>query len=110
MLTPVPTKRLKRIADHGPHHVVAQGPATGREAPTVDFESVTSPSAEEIADALRRSTLRAHYALKDAATAMETLRSIRDEVAELEGEIDRLGLRKLRPFLAALRHRIEGPV
>jgi hypothetical protein len=108
MLTPVPTRRLRRIAAEGPHIHPQASPPTFVDAPTEEFEPVACPSARDIADALRRSTLRAHHALRDADAGAETLRSVRDEVAELEDEIDRLGLRKLRPFVGSLRRRIDA--
>ncbi|WP_165243554.1 hypothetical protein [Paludisphaera soli] len=108
MLTPVPTRRPRRIAADGPHIQPQSIRPTFVDAPTEEFEPVASPSAGDIADSLRRSTLRAHHVLKHAGTAPETLRSLRAEVADLENEIDRLGLRKLRPFVGALRRRIEA--
>jgi len=105
MLITAPTDRPSRVAAEGPH-LRGFSPATRLED-TVVFDSDALPSPDELADALRRSTLRAHHTLKDPSAGPEALRAIRDEVAGLETEVDRLGLRKLRPFVASLRRRVE---
>mgnify|MGYP001248600346 CR=1 FL=1 len=96
MLTPVPLKRPKRcgaLADE----------------PTQEFAKVVvEPAARDLAEVLRRTTLRAHTALKDASRDPEGLQKVRAEVDGLRTEIERLGLGRLRPFLEALYRRLEG--
>jgi len=102
MLTPVPTKRPKRPTAAGQPHILQ------RDAPTEDFPTTDAITARDLADVLRRTTLRAHSAIKDAPPDPETLRAVRAEVDGLEVEINRLGLGRLRPFIDSLRRRL-GP-
>lgn len=102
MFTPLATKRWNRSPAEAASVVPRPDDATQEFVP-----SPASPSAHLAAD-LRQTTLRAHEALKASRPNPQALRTIRAEVMELETEIERLGLRTLRPFLRSLRRRIEA--
>lgn len=107
MLTPVPTKRWTRAcADPASRH--ASAAAVRQDAPTEEY-AIASPSSR-IAEALRQTTLRAHEAIKRASPDPHTLRDLQFEIASLEIEAERLGLRGLRPFLNSLRLRVEAAI
>ncbi len=108
MLTPVPTRRPARIAAGGPSIPAQAALNPFVDAPSGESDPAAPPSARDIAASLRRATIRAHHALRDANATPETLRSLRGEIFRLEDAIDRLGLFKLRPFVGSLRRRIEG--
>jgi len=101
MLTPLPTKRWKRSPAEAAPASLRPDDATQEFVP-----SPTTPSAH-IAEILRFTTYRAHDALKAPRPNTQALRAIRAEVVELEREVERQGLRALRPFLGSLRRRIE---
>ena len=106
MLTPVPTKRWKRspAAD-----LAKSAPATAADPldVTMEFVPEASPSAR-LAAMLRRTTLRAHEALRGGRPDPQALRAIISEIDDLETEVERLGLRNLRAFVGSLRRRIEA--
>ncbi|WP_165068506.1 hypothetical protein [Paludisphaera rhizosphaerae] len=100
MLTPLPTKRWKRSPAEAAPAALRPDDATQEFVPA-------SADSDHIAELLRHTTFRAHDALKAAQTNPQTLRTIRAEVVGLEREIERLGLRALRPFLNSLRRKLE---
>lgn len=100
MLTPLPTKRWKRSPAEAAQAVLRPDDATQEFVPA-------SADSAHIAEQLRYTTFRAHDALKATQPNTQTLRSIRAEVVGLEHEIERLGLRALRPFLNSLRRKLE---
>ena len=102
MFTPLATKRWKR-----PPAEAATGDPRPDDATEEFVPSPTSPTGRLAAD-LRRTTLRAHDALKAPRPNPQALQTIRAEVLELESQIERLGLRSLHPFLRSLRRRIEA--
>lgn len=107
MLTPVPTKRWKRACtDPAPRSDAVT--VVRQDAPTEVF--AIPSSSVRIAEALRRTTLRAHEAIRCDARDARVLRDLQFEVASLEIEADRLGLRALRPYLNSLRLRIEAAI
>lgn len=107
MLTPVPTKRWTRAcADPASRHAATA--AVRQDAPTEEY-AIASPSSR-IAEALRQTTLRAHEAIKGDARDPRILRDLQFEIASLELEAERLGLRGLRPFLNSLRLRVEAAI
>lgn len=101
MSTPLPTKRWKRSPAEAASAVLRPDEATQEFVP-----ARTNPS-EHIAAVLRRVTMRTHDALKARRVNHQALLELRDEVVELEGELERLELRGLRPFLRTLRGRID---
>jgi hypothetical protein len=107
MLTPVPTKRWTRACPdptsrHAATTVVRQDALTE--------EYTFGPPSSRIAEALRHTTLRAHEAIKREARDPRVLRDLQFEIASLELEAERLGLRGLRPFLNSLRLRVEAAI
>ena len=105
MLTPVPTKRGKRACTPpAPGHPAAT--VERQDAPTEEIS--TRSSSVDIAEALRRTTLRAHEAIRRDVSDVDVLRSLQAEITALDEEAKRLGLRALRPFLSSLRRKIES--
>lgn len=103
MPTPVPTKRWTRTSSGATRPAAAD--ARGAFPPTED--DGFAPAAD-LAEVLRSTTIRAREILARAPRDPMALRRILFDVAALEREVARPGLRGLGPFVRSLRGRIEA--
>jgi hypothetical protein len=63
--------------------------------------------AQDVADTLRRVTLRAFQAVKPTAPARDR-HGVHGDLVQLEAALDDLGLRNLLTYTTALRRRVES--